>query len=81
MPHDIKGREVKPGAFVKHKIWDSERGTSVMVVGRIVSLFPANDTCNATACRAVFGGTVTDLITLKESELVLDESGAEPAQP
>jgi hypothetical protein len=76
--HDSKGRLVEVGATLKFKAYDPGQQAQRQFVGLVTGVFAGSETCNATVCRPVFGGTLTETVTLKETELVLDASGGDP---
>lgn len=79
MPHDKKGRLIEIGDHVKFKTW--AEGAERLRVGRVFSVSPGSETCNASVVHLQPGywPIAQACVTAKDCELVLKADGSEPA--
>jgi hypothetical protein len=76
MPHDVKGRKIERGDFIKLKIFGCSGG---MTIAQVSSVNEAATHCNVTASHMMPGVTVYGTFNAGETELVMKADGSDPA--
>ncbi len=75
MPHDIKGRLIEVGDFVKTKPYNYSK---VKVVGRVVEMREGQTCSGDLVFLSQYDGSKRDAFGADEAELILKANGSEP---
>lgn len=78
MPHDIHGRKIEVGDYVKARPYNYNSGKKVVGV---VTVMREGQSCSGDVCWPCIGGTKNDAFGAEEAEIVLKADGSNPEAP